>query len=449
MEKICFEVKKSYDCDVLVAGGGTAGISAAIAAAREGARVILCESGGFLGGTATKGLVGPFMTCYDKKGEVQIIRGIFEELVQRLVKEGGAKYHTECPGSDSYSGYRQHGHIGVTPFSDESLKRVAEEMCIEAGVRLFYHTTVMGADTADNTVSSVYAAFGADIFKISAKEYIDATGSSWLASTAGAETMRGNDGEGVQTASMFFQVDGIDKSVIDKHMSENPEMRARFFMDLIEKARAKGDFPCGTYKIRLFENPNGSWTVNMAQEDGEVNELDAEAITKAEISQRKQIIAIAEFLKKYIPGHENIRIIKTASDIGIRESRRIVGKSILTADDIMNRRYHDERIAVCANSMDVHKSDRVDYTPYNSNESYFIPLSSLISKNINNLMAAGKCVSADMRAFAAIRVMPPCFAMGQAAGITAAMAAKKNVFPSDVDVKDVQAKLLEQGAYLG
>lgn len=448
MEKVTFDIRKQFDCDVLVAGGGTAGLAAAVCAAREGAKVILCESGSVLGGTATKGLVAPFMTCYDKREENQIIRGFFEEFVQRMVKEGGAIHHSECKGSDSFSGYRTSCHFGVTPFTDECFIRVAESFCEEAGVRILYHTCVIGSETENNTIKSVYANYGAQIFKICAKQYIDTTGNSTLSFVSGAKTTRGNADGVVQTASTFFQIDGVDKEKLDLHMKNTSEMRKRFFMDEIVEARENGEFPCGTRKLRIFENPDGTWTVNMAQEDSEVNELDVIAVTDAEISQRKQILEIIKFMNKYIPALKNARLFKTAAEIGIRESRRIVGKTTLTLDDLLNQRYFDERIAVCANSFDIHESNRVNYTPYTSDKSYFIPLSCLISENITNLMAAGKCLSADKVAFAAVRVMPPCFAMGEAVGVTAALAVKKGCNPSKISIKDVQNKLLQNGAYL-
>ena len=155
MKSAIFNIDKEYNCDVLVCGGGVSGFASAVASAKSGADTILIESGGFLGGTATKGLVGPFMTCYDSKGETQIIRGIFEQLVTRLIEVGGAISHKNCHGGDSYSGYRIPGHYGVTPFSQEALKCVTEQMCLEAGVRLIYHTTVIGCDTVDKKITEV------------------------------------------------------------------------------------------------------------------------------------------------------------------------------------------------------------------------------------------------------------------------------------------------------
>ena len=448
MKNVSIPVKKEYTCDVLVAGGGVAGIAAAICSARMGANTILVDSGGVLGGTATKGLVGPFMTSYDRKGETRIIRGFYEELVDRLVAEGSAIHPSKCPGSDSYAGYRDKGHIGVAPFSAEALKRVAETMCQEAGVKLLYHATVVACDTEDNVIRTAYIAVPTGLEAIHATTFVDTTGSSNLAYHAGAETFRGDENGLVQTSSLFFQIVDVNKAVLDEHMAKNADYTPRFFMNEIEEARQRGEFPCGTLKLRIFESMDGVWTVNMCQEDEPVNELDTEAMTQAEINQRKQVKMIFDFLKKRIPGLENIRLTTSGSDLGVRESRRIVGEVMFTAKDVAESAYYDQRIAVCANSMDFHKAVGVEYTAYSSTSNYYIPMGSLISKNIKNLLAAGKNLSADKFAHAAVRVMPPCMAMGEAAGIAAALAVKHGGDPRKVDVKEIQAQILANGGYL-
>ncbi|MBE6571707.1 MAG: FAD-dependent oxidoreductase [Ruminococcaceae bacterium] len=448
MKTVTLNISKEYDCDVLVCGGGVSGFAAAVSSARNGAKTLLIESGGFLGGTATKGLVGPFMTCFDAQGKDKIIKGLFSELCDRLVADGGAIYSDNCRGGDSRSGYRTSGHIGVTPFDAESLKRVTEQMCLESGVKLLYHTTLIGCDTSDGKINCVYAADFENIIAINAKIYIDTTGTAALVHKAGGETMRGNDDGILQTASTFFVISGVNKAVLDEYMSTHTEMRERFFMDIIERGQADGSFPCGTQKLRIFENPDGNWTVNMAQVDEQLDELDADAVTAAEIDQRCQIVKIIEFLKKNICGLENIKLVTTASDIGVRESRRMVGKTIFCLDDIKDARKFDDRIAVCANSIDIHQKKGVSYSAHN-NANYYIPLSCLVSKNVKNLLTAGKSLSADRFAFAAVRVMPPCIAMGQAAGTTAALAAKEELAASDVPYGKVQKILLENGAFLG
>ncbi len=444
---VTLEISKELNCDVLVCGGGVSGFASAVAAARGGAETILVESGGFLGGTATKGLVGPFMTSYDAKGEKQIIKGLFSKLVDRMVEQGEAIHPKDCPGGDSRSAYRTQGHIGVTPFNVEALKRVMEEMCLECGVKLLYHTLMIGCDTENGLISKVYCADGNDIVSIKAKSYIDTTATAALAYKAGAQTVRGNDDGILQTSSMFFIIGGVDKKMLDEYMDTHTEMSERYYMDIIEKGKKDGTFPCGTRKLRIFENPDGTWTVNMAQIDEQLNELDTEKVTEAEISQRQQILKICEFLKNNIPALKNIYLVQTASDIGIRESRRIVGKTVFCHDDILSAKKFDDRIAVCANSIDIHQKDRVAYTSHSS-DNYYIPFSCLVSKDIGNLLTAGKSLSADRYAFAAVRVMPPCIAMGEAVGVASAIACKQNINVSEVDYRLVQKELLKHGAVI-
>lgn len=447
MSKITLDVQKEYNCDVLVCGGGVSGFASAVSSARNGAKTILIENGGFLGGTATKGLVGPFMTCYDAKGKERIIKGLYYELEKRLVEQNGAVSPEHCPGNNSYSGYRTRGHIGVMPYNTETIKIVFEQMCLEAGVKLLYHTTVIGCEKNGENITSVYGADSNDIIKVNAKMFIDTTGSAALAHKAGAETMRGNDDGLLQTTSMFFKVSGVDKKVLDEYMNKNIDMRDRFFMDVIEQGKKDGTFPCGTRKLRMFENPDGTWTVNMAQIDSQLNELDCEEVTKGEIEQRLQIGKIIEFLKENIPGLSQIRLLTTASDLGIRESRRLVGKTVLSLEHIQSCKKFPDRIAVCANSIDIHQKDKVNYITH-TGENYYIPLSCLISKNVNNLLTAGKSLSADKYAFAAVRVMPPCIAMGEAAGITAALASQSGISADEVPYEKVQEILIKNGGII-
>ena len=448
MKQVTLNLQKEYECDVLVCGGGVSGFAAAVSAARCGAKTMLIESGGFLGGTATKGLVAPFMTCYDAEGKERIIKGLYSELEKRLLEKNGAVAPEKCSGGDSYSGYRTKGHIGVMPFDTETIKIIFEQMCLEAGVELLYHTNLLGCEREEKNISKVYAADNNDIISISAKMFIDTTGAATLAYKAGAQTMRGNNDGMLQTSSMFFVISGVNKQVLDEYMNKNEDMRARYFMDAIEQGKKDGTFPCGTRKLSIFENPNGTFTVNMAQIDEQINELDNEEITKGEISQRLQIRKIVEFMRKNIPGLENAELFATASDLGIRESRRIVGKTLFCLEDIQQAKKFDDRIAVCANSIDMHQKDRVSYTAH-TGKNYYIPLSCLISNSVENLLTAGKSLSADKYAFAAVRVMPPCIAMGEAAGITAALAAQKSVAAGDVPHEEVQKILIDNGAFLG
>lgn len=436
------EIKKEYDCDVLVVGGGVAGFGAAVAAAREGAKVILTEENGYLGGTATAGLVAPFMTCYDTKGEKQIIHGIFEELVGELVKVNGAVPPADCRKCDSHSGYRLRGHFGTTPFDKEQLKIVMEDMCLSAGVELKYHYLFVQAERKKRKITSAVFATSDGFRKINAKAFIDCTGNAAVCHAAGGATVYAYDEGILQPVSTFFLIDNVEKEALDAACLSTQDMRERFFMDVIEEARARGEFTCGTQKVRIFEQPNGIWAVNMCQIDQPFDVNDPDLITKAEIEGRKQAQEVFRFLKKHVPGLQNIRMLQTSERVGVRESRRIVGEYTLTHEDILASRVFDDAIVYLSNSSDVHGAHSVAYQTFQNEAPYTVPYRCLVHRDFDNVWSPGKSVSADRNAHGAIRVIPPAIAMGEAAGIASAISVRKGCRAKDVPVKQIQAKVL-------
>lgn len=441
-------VKKKFTADVLVVGGGVAGFATAIAAAREGASVILTEENGYLGGTAIAGLVAPFMTSYDTLGENQIIKGIFSEFVDRLAALGGAIHPAECRKCDSFSGYKLSGHLGTTPVDKEKIKILMERMCAEAGVELKYHYLFIGTEVSDRKITACHFATSAGIYRIEAKEIIDCTGSAAVCCAAGGECMFSDENGALQPVTTFFLIDGVDKEKLDKAVYSADSADGRAFTDLVRLARERGEFPCGTQKVRLYEQPNGIWAVNMCQINEPFDVTDPDLITKAEIEGRRQADLIFAFLKKYIPGLENAKMLQTSERVGIRESRRMAGEYVLTKEDIQSSTIFDDAVVILANSIDVHTPGKTTYKTFKNTEPYSIPYRALVSKDFDNLFTAGKSVSADRSAHGAVRVIPPCFAMGQAVGIASAMAAKESIAAKNVNVPTLQAKLRQNGAYL-
>ena len=442
------QIKRNFECDVLVVGGGTAGFAAAIAAARQGASVILTEENGYLGGTATAGLVAPFMTCYDTLGENQIIKGIFSEFVNRLAELGGAVRPEDCRKCDSFSGYKLSGHLGTTPVDKEKIKLLMENMCAEAGVTLKYHYLLVGTEVTGRNISACLFATSAGIYRIGAKEIIDCTGSASVIHSAGGECMFSDESGALQPVSTFFLIDGVDKEALDRAVYSADGADGRAFMELVKLAKERGEFPCGTQKVRLYEQPNSVWAVNMCQIDEPFDVNDPDLITKAEIEGRRQADIIFAFLKKYVPGLKNAKMLQTSERVGIRESRRMVGEYILTKEDLLESKIFDDAVVILANSIDVHTSGKVDYKTFKNEKPYSIPYRSLVSKDFDNVWTAGKSVSADRAAHGAVRVMPPCMAMGQAAGIAAAMASANGAKAKDIDTKELRCALVKNGAYL-
>ena len=444
--------------DVLVVGGGPAGVCAAICAARLGARVLLVEQGGSCGGMATAGLVGPFMTCYDAKGETMIIRGIFEEIVERLVERGFAIHPREVMGGTAFTSWIKVGHDHCTPFEAEGLKLVLDEMLTEAGVEVLYHTTFLEPIAEGNTIRGVRVASKAGVEALYAKVVIDATGDGDVAARAGVPFEMGNEELGLmQPATMFFHISHVDTDAVEADIQANLHnfyrkdgVNYRSLHWRVTEAREAGDWSLDRVSIGLFRMPKkDEWCVNTSRIMG-VDSTDNRSLTSAEMEGRRQADEILRFFRKYVPGCADARIKSTASHVGIRESRHIHGEYRLTAEDLLDSKIPADSIFLAANSVDVHgrfgpKSN--EYVPIRG-DYYGVPYRSLLPQKMEGLLLAGRCVSADSTAAGAIRVMPPCMAMGQAAGTAAALAVAGECTPKELDPALLIQTLKENGVYL-
>ncbi|MCC6178580.1 MAG: FAD-dependent oxidoreductase [Chloroflexi bacterium] len=447
------------EVDVLVIGGGPAGIAAAVASARNGAHTILVERYGFLGGNATASLVGPFMTSFSADGKTQLVRGIFDELVRRMEKTGGAIHPSKVPAAVAKSAYMKHGHIGVTPFDPEAMKLASAELCLEAGVTLMLHTVFV--DPLVETIDGTPAVRGAVLHSkeglqaVEATTTIDCSADADVAARAGVPFKLGRDSDGLtQPMTMFFRVGNADRSKVDAYFREHPEEieQRMAFSSCIKAAQANGDYTIPRERLSMYESPQeGVWRVNVSRILG-VDGTKVADLTRAEIEGRRQVLEIYAFLRKYVPGFENCTLLDTAAQVGVRETRRIEGEYTLTLDDLMTGRDFADTIAYCAYPIDVHDPKGAGGGISNRGETanaYQIPYRCLVPLGVEQLLVAGRCVSATHEALGAIRVMPPSFAMGEAAGTAAALALKEGVPPRRVPVRWLRETLTAHGAYVG
>ena len=446
---------RSYrDVDVLVVGAGPAGIGAAVSSARSGAKTLVFDLHGCVGGQATAGLVGPFMTSYDAKNEKMIIKGIFEEIVSRMKDKGGAIDPAVVPAEDPWSGFYKIGHAHVGPFDHECLKVVATEMIQESGAELLLHTQFIDVLMQDHRIVGVIIANKSGMSVIRAKVVVDCSGDADVAARSGVrfELGRVEDGN-MQPATLFFRVCNVDTPALKAHIAEHrAEIRPFFgpFSWLIkEKAAEWGDVPRA--EVCLFESPeSGEYRLNVTRILN-IDGTNAEDLTKAEIAGMQQAHKVFDFLKKYAVGFENAKFMGTADTIGIRETRHIDGLYKLTVGDVKACLVPDNSIAVLATNMDTHnKSDPGGTYFIHENGPFFgVPYPCLVPNGVANLLVAGRSISADAMAGSATRMIPCCFVFGQAAGVAAALAAKNGFRPADLDVSQIRSILLEQGAYLG
>ncbi|MHA4816191.1 FAD-dependent oxidoreductase [Streptomyces aculeolatus] len=443
----------SEPTDVLVVGSGPSGLGAALAAARNGASVRLVERFGFLGGNLTAGLVGPCMTSFSLDGTTQLVRGIFDEFVRRMVRVGGAVHPSETRSGSPYSGFMVYGHEAVTPFDPEAAKLVALDMCQEAGVELLLHTFVADALTEDRRVTGVVVGNKSGLGVLPATTVVDCTGDGDVAARAGAGFDLGRDGDGqMQPMTLFFRVADVDDDAVRAYQDAHPEERFPF-QGLVEQASADGSFTLPRRGIQLFKTLEpGVWRINTTRVLG-LDGTDAGDLTAGEITARRQVVELMRFFRERLPGMENCRLLDTAATVGVRETRRIRGEHLLTLDELTSGHAFEDTVAVAGYPVDIHSPTGPngpfdDGIPPTANI-YEIPYRSLVPRDLDNLLLSGRCVSATHEALAAIRVMPPSFAMGEAAGAAAALAQRDGVLPRAVDVPALQRLLLAQGAYLG
>jgi hypothetical protein len=416
--------------DVCVIGGGPAGCAAAVAATRNGARVYLAEAHTCLGGLGTAGRVPLFMTFSD--GENFTADGLGREVLDRMNKE------VEVGGIPNY-------------INAEALKRVYDEMLIEAGVDFTLMTEFIGAETGYRKVKQAVFNAKSGLFAIEADIFIDCTGDGDLAVRAGADFEFGDENSVVMPSTLCSFWAGIDWKKF-RASGANPR-------EILFKAFEDGIFR-NNDPHHTGINPTGKAIGggNMGHLFG-LNPLDEKSLTDGLVEGRKQAVEFERYYREYIPGYENVELSGTADLPGIRESRRITGDYVLDMEDYKARRVFEDEIGRYCYPIDIHPSspDQKDQDEfkrlihdlhYKKGESYGIPYRILTVKDFDNLLTAGRCVSADRYLQGSIRVMPGCYITGQAAGTAAALALSANGDVRGFEVSKLQEKLTSIGAFL-
>ncbi len=442
------EIPVRAEVDVLVVGGGPSGIIAAEAAAGNGLKVMLVESRGFLGGNLTIGLpILGFLNINEK----QIIKGLPQDLISRLTARGGSSEHKPCKN-----------HMSMTMINSEMVKDIALEIMEEKGVEVLMYAFLAGAITDGRELKGVIIESKAGREAILAKAVIDCTGDGDVAFKAGVKMNKGDENGGMQPPTLMYNMRGVevqklrdaiqDPSVFDMDVMPPSQFVDGMFITVglrnqILKAQEEGiNVPVARTILITGLNDDEIW-VNMTRVSG-VDSTKPESYTYGEITARKQLQEVTKYLKKYVPGFENAWVDKVAPFMGIRESRVMEGRYVLTAQDIIECRRFDDAIAVAAYPVDIHHAKGGDCTMYFCPEDYDIPYRSLLPNEYDNLLVAGRCSSMNHEAMASTRVMSTCMALGEAAGRAARIALVDGVQPADVNVDKLRAELRETGAYL-
>ncbi|WP_309119706.1 FAD-dependent oxidoreductase [Paenibacillus sp.] len=429
----------SYAPDVVVVGGGASGVAAAIAAARNGAKTLLLEQRGYLGGMGTSALVPAF--CPFTDGEKPVVRGIGLDLMERMKAAAGDEY------------LRMHrDRLDWVPIDVEILKRVYDDAVLESGAELLFHSFVDQALLADDgrSIAGLVVGNKSGRSVVQAKLYIDATGDADLAALSGVPFHIGGESGELQPGTMCYLVCNVDKARYDRFLAETGQ--GNQMPDTVQEAQRNGDLPEGRKRISgLAWLSNSVAGFNFGHVFG-IDGTKAEDLTRAAVEGRRLIEVQMRFLRKYVPGFENAHLVHSGDQIGIRETRRIVGDYTLVVDDFLSMRTFEDDIARNSYFIDIHLANAqsamaIKHLP--KGESHGVPYRCMLPQGKSNLIVAGRSVSSDRPVQGSLRVMPNCFAMGQAAGTAAAMAAAEGRDFRGVEVKRLQRLLAEQGAWLG
>ncbi|MBR4206653.1 MAG: FAD-dependent oxidoreductase [Clostridia bacterium] len=411
-------VIKQYD--TLVVGGGPAGMAAALAAARAGRKTALLERYGCLGGGMTSSYVRPFLGSV-KNANI------------------GCEIEKRIADAESF----------CSPV--EAAKIVLAEMAHEAGIDVYLQTQAVSAKTVPTAesrrVESVAAVSHGTEYTFTADAYIDATGDGDLAAVCGAEFFIGRDSDGlVQPMSVMFTVEGIepDTGLVCRHEEDWQDLGdGREYLDLCRRACESGELPPSVNIVRLYETGRRGERMVNATQLNRVFPLDPRALAEAEYELRTQVRQVVLFLKNNIPGFAHIRVNGSSVTTGVRESRRVVGDYVLSAEDLFAGRRFDDAVVTDAHfCIDIHNPDGAgqaerDGCPYTP-QPYEIPYRSMTAKGFDNLLTAGRCISGDHRAHASYRVMRICMAMGHAAGVAAALMSEGGLTSREIDIRRVQ-----------
>ncbi|MCK5758931.1 MAG: FAD-dependent oxidoreductase [Clostridiales bacterium] len=440
--------------DVIVAGGGLAGCCAAVSAAKKGMKVLLIERYGFLGGMATAALVNPFMpyNAYDKKGEaVQVNNaGLFRHILDELDARGSLYAQDKSDLGErkpNVWGGPHINHEAKHTFNEEVLKKILDEMLESAGINVLFHSFIFSIERKGATIKSISSVGKSGVLKHAADFFIDATGDADICALAENNFAIGREEDGkCQPMTLCFRICNADPYMAERIIYD-PDMRNSLnakYQQLQEEGKIKNQ----RENVLVFPHiGNGIIHFNSTRIINK-NPLDPFELSKAEREARKQVAELVAFFKEHAPGFENCTLMQTAPQIGIRESRRIKGKYTLTENNLIGCVKFQDSIARGCYPVDIHnpsgKGTRIKHIP--PGDYYTIPFRSMIPDNIDNVIVAGRPLSSTHEAHSAIRVMPICSNIGEAAGLAAALCVKDDLAPAEINIKNLQKELTEAGA---
>jgi glycine/D-amino acid oxidase-like deaminating enzyme len=432
------------DTDVLVVGGGAAGVAAAVTAAREGLKVVLLERYGFCGGGAVAGLSGTICGMYEASNDTaapprQVVHGFLDEFVAVMERRGGL------------TGPVRYGKTFTRVHDPLAWRETADDLLMQAGVHVFLHTTVIDVLTEPpDRIAGVVAYTKQGRLRVRAKVTVDASGDADVVAMAGLPTVVGQDGR-VQNPTMIFRLQGVDvprflaaygpDSIMGDEVSKT-----------IQRLHNSNEYRLPRSKIFLFPSPRPNellcnCTRIVGRDGRELNPLLIEDITEAEIEGRRQVRQYARFFKDYLKGCEESFVNDTGVQVGVRQTRQVRGARLLTNEDVTAGAKFATGIARSPWPIELHSGEKPRLV-WLLNDYYEVPYECFLPEAGESLLVAGRCLSAEHEAMASARVTAQCFSYGHAIGHAAAMAVRENVSPRKLHGEEIRRRLNRDGAQL-
>jgi hypothetical protein len=420
-------IREQYD--IIIAGGGPSGVSAAVAAARLGANVALVERYGMLGGMLSSGNVGPIMGS--------VARGTLRDEITGRLRVGFNDIQ---------------GKVGRV-HDIQAVPNILSNLLVDEHVSVYLQSPVVDVILDNHTVQGVIIGGRNGLYGLSAKVVVDATGDGDVACLAGARYEFGREEDGLtQPVTLMYTLAGVEEPAITCIGEEdNIQLNGERFLDFTARCVEQKILPPNTQSVRLYKtNVPGERLVNTTQVN-EINPLEPHDVFRAEVALREQIVSVTEFLKNYVPGFQHCFIKSTATTLGVRESRRVMGEYVLTVDDLRAGREFDDVVVHNANFVvDIHNPTGGGQAEGLAEvvQPYDIPYRCLLPETVDGLLLTGRCISGTHHAHASYRITSVCLAVGEASGVAAALSCKEEVQPRRLPVAKVQVQLEKNGAIL-
>ncbi len=436
------------DYDIVIVGGGPAGVGAALAAAKNGLRTAIVERHSMLGGNWTSGYVLSILGVYTYDGTTKIVGGIADEVIENL---------------KAYKGTNGQSHNFV-PFRPDEMKLSLDSIVKKYGIDVYINSLVTGASVESGMIMGVDVDGKDGLKRIGSKMFVDSSGDADLAYLSTGQVMEGKEGEGWhQEATLPFRLEGVDEKKVIDFANEHKDLvgvvmnggrieRLRILPPLVKKAKSERKLylPDANSEFLFNTMRPGEFVCNATH--AKISDFkDALGVSAAMHDLRHQVVSSLNFLIEEVGGFEKAYLMDSAPSIGMRETRRAIGEYVLRREDVLGNKRFDDAIARCGHPLEIHdpvKGVVYEHLRGGDGSWYHIPYGSIVVKGVGNLFAIGRCLSAEFDAQASARVTGTAMAMGHAAAVAASIAIAKSASAKDVPVHELQDKLKAQGAII-